>query len=215
MCSHLSAKHLTTTAYHLLANDPVEWYISTIVSQLRHNVASRQQDCVSFVQLLTYVYEAQVQCSTITTPFSLVLSRQTPGPTTVDNLFALPTNAYHETRPQGLRTHLLNQTPTLQSHVFNRLWTAQDQHERDYGAKICHVRAFPQEQMVSLDRPPLTVVSSKNAKQLARSSYNRLMTRTLGPFRIVIVTSHKLIIDENGIHKTVSIDRASTALNRL
>lgn len=38
------------------------------------------------------------------------------------------------------------------------------------------------------------------------------MSSTLGQFRIVSETPHRLTVDENGIHSTMTSDRASTML---
>lgn len=40
------------------------------------------------------------------------------------------------------------------------------------------------------------------------------MPRTLGPLYVATVTPHRLSIDKNGVHNTVTSDRTSTAPNR-
>lgn len=124
LCNHLGKNHLTTTSYHPQCNGLVERYNETIASRLCQYLASHQRDLGLFVQHLTYVYNAQVHRSTNTTPFSLLLLRQTPGPATFDTLSALPAAAYHETHPQTIRTQILHRIKVLRSRVGNRLRTA-------------------------------------------------------------------------------------------
>lgn len=76
---------MAMTANHTQASAQVERFNETIVTRLRYYVATHQRDCDLFVQPLTYVYDTQVYRSTNTTPFSLVLTRHPPGPTTFDN----------------------------------------------------------------------------------------------------------------------------------
>lgn len=65
--------------------------------------------------------------------------------------------------------------------------------------------------MVFTDRPLLAATSSGIAKTLAQSSYNKLISRTLGPFRVGSVKANTLTSDENGIHNTARIDPALPA----
>lgn len=62
--------------------------------------------------------------------------------------------------------------------------------------------------MVFKERTPLLADSSGSNEKFAQSSYNKLIVRTLGPFRIVSVTLHTQIINENRIRNTTAIDRA-------
>lgn len=66
-----------------------------------------------------------------------------------------------------------------------------------------------------MDRPPLAGTLSGNAEKLTQPSYNKLMTRALGPLRIVSVTPQTLTIDKHGIHNKVTADRDFPALDRL
>lgn len=152
--------------------------------------------------------------STNTTSFSLVLSRQPPGPTNFDTPSALSTDAYHETHPQVLQTQLLNRVQGLRSRVDDCLKAAQGRYKQDYDSKVSQIQTITPGQMVFIDRPPLLATPARSAVKMAQSSYNKLIPRTLGPFQVVSVTPHTLTIDENGIHKQVKIDWASAAPNR-
>lgn len=59
-----------------------ERFIETIIAKQRHYVAERQRNWDIFVQQLTYAYNAQVPCSTNSTPFCMVLLWHPPGLTT-------------------------------------------------------------------------------------------------------------------------------------
>lgn len=65
--------------------------------------------------------------------------------------------------------------------------------------------------MFSNGKPPQDGFSDGNAMILAPTSYKELIPKEMGPFTIVIVHPNTLSIFENGVHNTVSINRAMSA----
>lgn len=87
--ARLGTRHLMTTAYRPQTNGQVERFNRTVVARLRHFVTEHQTNWDQYVQLLTHEYNDQVHRPTGTTPFSFVLSRQTPGPITANPASAI------------------------------------------------------------------------------------------------------------------------------
>lgn len=65
--------------------------------------------------------------------------------------------------------------------------------------------------LVVVDRPPLSGTNTVLAIEIATSAYNKLMLCSLGPFRVIAVRSHSLVIHEHDLHNTISTDRATRA----
>lgn len=60
----------------------------------------------------------------------------------------------------------------------------------------------------------LAATQSRNAEQLGQLSYNRLMSRNLGPLRVIRVTPHTLTINAKRNHNTMTTDLASSEQNQ-
>lgn len=61
--------------------------------------------------------------------------------------------------------------------------------------------------MAYVNRPPLAI-SSEDRQTSAK--YNRLMPRTTGPFKVLIIRDNVLTIDENSIANTIPLDRGTS-----
>lgn len=86
----------------------------------------------------------------------------------------------------------------------------QAKYKQDYDrvseAPVFHTRKF-----VFLVKPPLISVLDSQAKTLGRESYNKLHSRTTGPFRNVSVHINTVTIDEDVVQNTLSVDRVTHA----
>lgn len=76
----MGTKMATTAEFHHQANGQVERFKKALVAYLRHQNGEYQTNWDQYVQSLTYENNTPVQRTTKTSPFSLVLSRQPPGP---------------------------------------------------------------------------------------------------------------------------------------
>lgn len=83
LCIMLGVNDQTTTAYHPQTNGQEEQYIRAIVTRLGHYFAESQKHSFKNLQPLSFAYNTKVHKSTNSIPFSPVLSRHPPEPTTV------------------------------------------------------------------------------------------------------------------------------------
>lgn len=108
VCMFLELKHLTTTASHPQTDGQAERNNKTIFVRLHHHIAEHNLDWYPFVQPLTYKYNAQVHCTTGTTPFSFAFSRQPLGRATFVTPTTMQTDARSETAQKAIRYLLLS-----------------------------------------------------------------------------------------------------------
>lgn len=78
LCALMRTKLIRTTEYRPEANEKVETSYMTLVAKFCENINEHQSNWESFVQLVVYGYKTQVHCTTKTSPFSVVLSREQP-----------------------------------------------------------------------------------------------------------------------------------------
>lgn len=83
ICAYFKFKHLTTTAYHPQTKCQVERYDMKIVTRPRLYIADHRQNSKFFVQSHTYTCNTQVNRSTNTSPYNLLLIRLQPEPSVV------------------------------------------------------------------------------------------------------------------------------------
>lgn len=107
VCAFLGTKHLTTTGYHSQRNGQVGIFNYTIIKRPRHYMAEHPRNWDIYVHLLTDAYSMQARHSTNLPLFSLILSRQPSGPTTLHNLTTWLTNATVTTSRHVLWARLL------------------------------------------------------------------------------------------------------------
>lgn len=69
---------------------------------------------------------------------------------------------------------------------------------------------FQRGQLVYVDRPHLETAAHECQEPQA---YNKLTSRTQGPYRVMDVLSHAITIEKNGIHNPIYIDRATPILS--
>lgn len=70
LCSYMNTKPATTTGFRSQVNSHAERFKETLVGRLPHYIDKLQTDWDSYVQLLPYVCNTQVQCVTKTCTFS-------------------------------------------------------------------------------------------------------------------------------------------------
>lgn len=155
LCPFLHVKHLRTTACYTKSNSLNGRYNKTIVVRLRHYVvAAHQSDWGLSVQLLTFVYKAQVHCTRGMTPFSLVHSCQLSGPTTV---VTLPTDAKIKTPPKALCPRLLSRIAEMRYETNERTKPVQQRLKLNYAAHVRKETCLRIGQLIYVDHSPLLI----------------------------------------------------------
>lgn len=142
--------HMTQT------NGKTESHNKTPTVRLHHYVAEYKRDWNIFKQLLTYVYNTQLNRSTETTSFILVLSRHLPGQTTFGRSYALLTDAKHARARLALRYILLYRVATLQEKTDKKITTAQHRYKDHHDCRVCADTRLGPGQRVYVDHSPLT-----------------------------------------------------------
>lgn len=122
---------------------------------MRHYAAEHRLDWDLFVQPLMYAYDIQVYCTKGMNPFSMVLSRQPPVPTTFVPLTALQSDANAETLPKELRLRLLSKIAEMRHIPENRTKATQQQFKQQHGTKVREETRFGVGQLVCMDHSPL------------------------------------------------------------
>lgn len=158
------------------------------------------------VQLLAYAYNCQYHRSTAEILFSLVLSRHPPGPTKVDSLTALPPNADIPTYPAVLQKPILALLAATRTKVSETLAQRLARYKLFFDRRVRSILAFKVGQTVYVNRP-LSIILLADRQTSIR--YNKLMLRTTGSFKALMVRDHVLTNDDNGITNSISIDRVT------
>lgn len=212
LCTFLLTKHLVTTAYHPWTNQQAKQFNKTMTTRLPHYAAELQRDWDTYVQHLTYVYNAQVHCTTNFPPSGLVLWQQPPVATTFDSPTALPSDAMVTTSSQVLPAQLLPGVATMRRATDRWMKTAQRRYKGEHDKKIRKAsQMFNAGKYVYVDRPPVTASAGEI---LAPDSYSEVVSLKGDPFRVVKVLPSTVTIDKDGISDTVLIYRLALAPTR-
>lgn len=118
---YLSIMKGAMTVNHSQTNRQVEYYNSTFLLRPRLYVTYNLRNWDKFVQPLTYGYDCLQHQLTNVPPFSLKITRKTPGPVTIDNSSAIHTDALAETTPKALQACLLHQCTKMTLKVYGKL----------------------------------------------------------------------------------------------
>lgn len=159
--------------------------------------------------MLPYACNTQLNRSTEKTPFSLVLSRHSPGPTNFDRPSSLPSDADDAT---GRAVH---QSKPIHCNAFRRQKTEKDLTAAQRRYKDHHDRRL---EVTATSRPGQwinvehTALAVKAVDGLTTDSYCKLIPRKLDIYYIFSSTTETVTIDEEVIPITISSDRASLAL---
>lgn len=81
----------------------------------------------------------------------------------------------------------------------------------EYDHRVREVPSFIPGSYLFLKNLPMQTLPDASAEVMAEQTYNKLETRVSAPFRIISVQKDKIMIDENGNPRNVSIDRVSHA----
>lgn len=90
-----------------------------------------------------------------------------------------------------------------------RISSVQSQYSLDIDERVRRVPMFQPDQLVYIERLLLGASLGSNAKKMVKTSYNKLMVKTMIPLHIVNVQPNTLISNEYSVHKTVSIDHVT------
>lgn len=182
LCTQSGIKHLKMNAHRLQTSGQVECYNMTILTRLNHYVATKRPNWDLFVQPLTYAYSTQVQRSTNTVNFSLVLTRNSPSLMKFDKLPALAANSCHGIDPQNLQTQLLAHINKLQKRVNNCLNFAQTRYKTVYETMFHSMPRFKPGLIIYIVMLSIAASFTGNVNRLAATSYNNLMPKAMRCF---------------------------------
>lgn len=209
LCKLLGSGRVTTTTSHPQTSIQAERFNKTILTQLRNYIPEYQHNWDRFVQPHTNTFSTQVNRSTNTTLYSLVLAQQPPVLKVLYASSTVPTNAHGEPSTQSLRQQLEIRMQAIRTRTDAHLQEPQKQCESDYDRCVCKISTFHPGDLVFIDRLSLSKMKSGIADNIVTAAYNRLMPRSLGLFCNITTSSHFLVIDEYGAHSIVSADRAT------
>lgn len=141
---------MTTITYDPHTNLKTERYNKTLVSRLHHYLGEHQRYWEDYVPPPTYAYSGQVHRSTNDNPFSLVLSRQPPGPIGVEEKSAIYADQTEQIASLQLRLNLLKLLSRMVIKIKSKNSEAQ-QRQNLYLDKgfITHPKILP-DQLVKL-----------------------------------------------------------------
>lgn len=143
--------------YHPQTNGQEEQHNATTVLQLRHYVAGHQQDWHSYVILLTYAYNVQIDCYTTLIPFSLVLDWQQSGLTSPTTTM-MPLDANNIDSQLSMQVRLINLAALLRPLAKKHLMVLQERYEFDNDKKVCFEPTFVSGNYLFLDKPPVKLL---------------------------------------------------------
>lgn len=138
-------------------------------------------------------------------------TRQPLGPVAIDDPMALSNDAFTAKTRKALRTRLLVQVISTLGNMSSKLHYSHRRF-RNYLTDHSGLRPdFILDKMVYVERPPLsTLPTHSNA-----GNYNKLLPSEHGPFRIIHVTEHTFMGDQNSIANIISVDGATPLWKRL
>lgn len=87
----------------------------------------------------------------------------------------------------------------------------QQQYKHDYDKLVGTNTKFAPGDMVYVGRPPLYATATSSSQAMSNTTYDKLLARATGSFRVLAVRSHTVTADIGGIHRTISIKRATCA----
>lgn len=208
ICTCLTIKHLTTTAYHPETNGQVERFNRTLVTRIRHYVAEHQKDWDTFVPMLTYAYNTQVHASTGLVPFELVLTRTPKVSLLGFGSTTLRTDTLNSPPPIVLKSAIMRRLHILFDRATKNNKRAQASYKRQVDKAVRTIPSISKGMHVFVDREP-TRAKSKHEKEedVVRS---KLLPKSYGPFEVLEADEVTVTIDQNGIPNKVSIDRVTT-----
>lgn len=130
------------------------------MARLQHYVTKHQADWDQYVPLLMYALKAQVHRSTCTTPSTLVLSCQPPGPATLHPANAIPDDMTERLKPISFRIRFLHQVDVLCKRTGARLKIAQACYKRTFDRTVRCTMRFSSGQHFFFDRRPIQMIES-------------------------------------------------------
>lgn len=143
-------------------------------------------------------------------PYSLILIRHPPRPTTTGSPSPLPADAINATDPAVLRQKLLAKSQTMKRKLSNTLQKQQKRYKRYFDRDFRAQPTFQVVQLIYVDRPPLPLL----AEDTKRSPlFNRLLPQTAGTSKILEIKKSVITINDDGIPSTISIDHATPVGN--
>lgn len=170
VCTLLRVTHLTTMVYHPQTNGQAKLFNKTMLSRHSHYISEHRKNCDTLVLPLTYAYNTQVHRSTKQTRFSIVPSRQSPGPILIESGRAHATDGYVGMSPQLLRTRSKACILTSRAIADVGMASTQQRYKLDYDHQVRRTTTFQLGGWVFIDMPPPTTTSNTIANRPASSA---------------------------------------------
>lgn len=179
------------------------------LAHLRHCVAEHQAYWYQYVQLLTNAHSTQFHPSTGTTPFTLVLSRQPPGPTTLYPASDSPDNMTGELESVSFRNRFFYQLDILRKETDAKHKKAQAHYKRNFDRTIWRMPQLQLREHVFFDIP---LVQMTESARMAGAHLTKSLQKTVVQFKVISVAPDTVTLDDNGILNTISVDRVMLTL---
>lgn len=205
----LKIKYLTTTAKHAQTNGQMEKFGIIIVARRLHYVAKHKTDLDHNVRLMTYAHNAQVRQSPDTTPFSLELSHQPPGPATASPASAISCDITELLHPQNFCSRSPRQLDILRKQLDVQLTNAQTCYKQNFYKTVRSTPKLYPGQQILVDGPSAQMSGSA---RMTNMSLTKFLPWTSDPFEAISATLDIIEVDENDIQNTISIERVTISL---
>lgn len=109
-----------------------------------------------------------------------------------------------------MQNRSFGETGPYETKVGSRQTAVQKRKKYDFDKRIWETQVFKTKESVLVDRP-LLAVDTNNWSTKDKHTYNKLLARADGPYRIIIIRQHTLNIDDNGVWNAIYVDRATPA----
>jgi len=169
---------------------------------LKHYVADPQKDWDAYVGPLTYAYNLQVNRSTGTAPFNLVLSRIPPSAVIAARATAHPADGPQTPTTAQAKRSILRRYESALSLAKERLTATQRRCKRDFDRKVMEGPHLKEGDEVFLDKPE---GNSDEPPDVTR----KLAPTTSGPFKVLATDRDTVAIEVNGLRDVVCRDRVT------
>lgn len=166
---------------------------------------------------LSYAYNVQINRSTETMPFSLVLSRQPPGPTTVDLANLIPNDMTDPSQTQSFPVDFSPSWTSLVRKMDEKLESAHDTTSASSDKTLRRMLQVRPAQQVFVDRKPMGVAESAcivESVRMASAPTTKLLPKTLARFKAIYATKYLVTVDKNGIHNKFPIAKVTPVPSR-
>lgn len=183
----LTTKHFTSTSYRSQTHRQDERFNKTIMTRLGLHVAEKQRNWDMSMQPLTYAHNIQIHRSVNTSHYSLISSRQSPGPSILTANTNVPGGNSGASSSQAMCAKLQLQITALSLWIGANEGIFQEEYKHAYGRRVRGTFVFKPDDYVIINIPSLRSTVDNNAEALSKETYNKTQLQTARPFKIITV----------------------------